>query len=217
MPGWPDEGRRIVQAPHLRDLLERTTKHQSRFHRVFNAGSGEGGYSPLLLSLPGVKSVMESDVNLCNRRPHEISPKQLFFGASLDAIPIADGTVDLVLCTEVLEHIEKHEQALDEITRVIVPRGWLLITVPTPPAVQDSAHAREGYTPEQLSRMLCERGLEIVETRFCMYFFFRLLLKTWPRLRFRPRLLIRTLAGFDRLCAIGPPMDLMILARARAC
>jgi SAM-dependent methyltransferase len=211
--GWPDEGRRIVQSPHLQALLDRAAGRAGRFRRVFNAGSGEGGYSQLLLALPGVESVLESDFSYQRYQPTRLDPKQAFFGASLTSIPLADATVDLVLCTEVLEHIQEDGDALDEIARVMTPGGWLVMTVPTPPAVPDPAHVREGYRAEDLARMLVDRGFAVAETRFCMHFFFRWILSNWPRLPWSPRILIRTAAGLDRLLPIGPPMDLMILAQ----
>jgi SAM-dependent methyltransferase len=216
MPGWPDEGRRIVQGPHLRILLDRATQKSRCFRSVFNAGAGEGGYSPLLLALPGVESVVESDFGWRARGPAKIDSRQRFFGASLTNVPLADRSVDLVLCTEVLEHIAAHDQALDEITRVMTPGGWLLITVPTPPAPHDPAHVREGYRPEELGDMLRQRGFEVVEYRFCMHFFFRFLLRNWSRFPWCPRILVRTLGMLDKLILIGPPMDLMMLAQLRA-
>jgi SAM-dependent methyltransferase len=213
MPGWPDEARRIVQGPHLRALLGRALETTACFRRVFNAGAGEGGYSPLLLGLPGVVAVLESDFSYRSCRPERLDRKQVFFGASLTSIPLADASVDLILCTEVLEHIEAHEDALDEIARITAPGGWLLITVPTPPAPPDANHAREGYRPEELTSMLARRGFAVAETRFCMHFFFRWLLAQWPGLPWSPRILIRTVAMLDRLLPVGPPMDLMILAR----
>jgi SAM-dependent methyltransferase len=213
MPSWPDEGRRIVQGPPLRALLERAAKESHHFRCVFNAGSGEGGYSPLLLELPGVQRVIESDFGWRSQQPPQIDPRQVFFCASLVSIPVSDQTANLVLCTEVLEHIPEHEQALDEITRVTTTGGWLLITVPTPPAPPDANHVREGYRPEELEAMLQHRGFEVIETRFCMRYFFRFLLAHWWRLPWCPRILTRTFAALDRLIPIGPPMDLMILAR----
>jgi len=213
MPGWPDEGRQIVQSPHLRAMLERATRESRRFRRVFNAGAGEGGYSPLLVSLPAVELVIESDYSYGRCRPRRIDPKQLFFCSALESIPLASRTFDLVLCTEVLEHVAEHDEALDELARVMKPGGWLLITVPTPPAIPDQAHVREGYRPEELRRMLVERGFEVVETRFCMYYFFRFVLGTWPRLPWCPRILIRSLSRLDTWIRLGPPMDLMLLAR----
>ena len=216
MPGWPDEGRRIVQGPHLRALLARVSSGNGRRLRcVFNAGAGEGGYSPLLLGLPGVESVVESDFGWNIHNPRRIDPKQVFLCSTLASIPLKDRAFDLVLCTEVLEHIEEHERALDEMARVISSGGWLLITVPTPPAVHDPAHVREGYRPNELTAMLTRRGFQIVDSRFCMYFWFRFVLVLTKRLpaRCTPRILIRGLAGLDKLLPLGKPMDLMILAR----
>jgi SAM-dependent methyltransferase len=213
MPGWPDEGRRIVQGPHLKVLLSRATKESQQFRRVFNAGAGEGGYSALLLGLPGVESVIESDFGWRSSQPRRIDARQHFFGSSLTFIPLADRTMDLILCTEVLEHIQEHEQALDELVRIMNPGGWLLITVPTPPAPPDPAHVREGYRPEELAGMLRQKGFEVVESRLCMHFFFRFLLGKWSRLLWCPRILVRTLGVLDRLLLIGPPMDLMMLAQ----
>jgi SAM-dependent methyltransferase len=214
MPGWPDEGRRIVQMPLLIELMKRASMDSRKFRHVFNAGAGEGGYAPLLLSLPGVERSFETDFGYRTHLPQRIDPKQTFFGASLESIPLADRSIDFILCTEVLEHIEHDEQALDELTRVLRPLGWLLITVPTPPAPHDPAHVREGYRPEQLRSMLEKRSFEVLEIRRCMYFFFRFLLAHWWRVPFWcPRIFIRSLASLDRGIPVGPPMDLMVLAR----
>lgn len=214
MPGWVDEGRRIVQGPVLKRLIERAVREQHRFQRVLNAGAGEGGFAFLLATLPGIEHLIETDVSFAGGRAH-VSPKQAFFGASLTDVPLADRSVDFVLCTEVLEHIRDDHKALKELARVLAPGGWLLVSVPTPPAVFDRAHVREGYRPEDLHRMLQEQGLEVLETQFCMYRLFRWILAHWENLRYRPRILIRSLSYLDRLLPLGPPMDLIILARSR--
>jgi SAM-dependent methyltransferase len=215
MPGWPDEGRRIVQKPCLEALLRQVAAKSphSKVYATYNAGAGECGYSPLLLGLSGVQLAAESDFGWRSGRPPSIDPKQVFFCASLTAIPLVPEKFDLVLCTEVLEHVAEHDEALDELARILKPGGWLLITVPTPPAVPDPAHVREGYRLPELSGMLKDRGVEVVDTAFCMHYFFRLVLRLWPHLRWRPRGFIRTLSYLDRVFPIGPPMDLMVLAR----
>jgi SAM-dependent methyltransferase len=47
-----------------------------------------------------------------------------------DAIPLGHGAVDLVWCSETLEHIPDVAHALVEIRRVLKPDGRLLLTVP---------------------------------------------------------------------------------------
>ena len=211
MPGWVDEGRRIVQGPVLERLIERAAR-QCSFPRVLNAGSGERGLAFLLAGLPALKQLLETDINVTSGRARVVA-NQAFFGSSLTAIPLPARSVDLILCTEVLEHIPDDDMALDELARVLVPTGWLLISVPTPPAVPDPDHVREGYKPEDLRRMLEDRGFDVLEMQFCMYRFFRWILTNWQELPYRPSFLIRGLSYLDRLLPLGPPMDLVLLAR----
>ena len=45
---------------------------------------------------------------------------------SVEALPVDDGSFDLVLCTQVLEHVEDPAQAVRELHRVTAPRGRVL-------------------------------------------------------------------------------------------
>ncbi len=148
MPSWPDEGRRIVQGPVLKRLFRKAAHQQHHFRRVLNAGTGESGFAFLLASLPGVEQLIETDISVAGGRAR-ITSKQVFFCSSLTDIPLADHTIDFILCTEVLEHIPDDQKALDELARVLAPEGWLLISVPTPPAVPDPACSASsvGYLP----------------------------------------------------------------------
>lgn len=47
-----------------------------------------------------------------------------------DPIPLEDNTGDLVICTEVLEHVPDPKKFLSELIRVTKPGGMLLLTVP---------------------------------------------------------------------------------------
>lgn len=214
MPGWIDEGRRIVQTPVLKRLIARCVTQRQRFRNVLNAGAGEAGFAFLLATLPGIEHLIDTDIDYAGRRA-QVTSKQAFFSASLTDIPLADRSIDFVLCTEVLEHIPDDQKALNELTRVLAPEGWLLVSVPTPPAVFDRAHVREGYKPQDLHKMLQERGFEVFDTQYCMYRFFRWVLANWDSLPYRPRVLIRSLSYLDRLLPLGPPMDLIVLAQSR--
>ncbi|MFZ5835415.1 MAG: class I SAM-dependent methyltransferase [Pseudomonadota bacterium] len=50
--------------------------------------------------------------------------------ASALALPFPDGCFDVVLCSEVLEHIPDYQSALDEVRRVLKPGGTLAVSVP---------------------------------------------------------------------------------------
>jgi SAM-dependent methyltransferase len=50
--------------------------------------------------------------------------------APLDRLPVADASFDAILCTEVLEHLDKPEESLRELCRVLKPDGRLFLSVP---------------------------------------------------------------------------------------
>lgn len=45
-------------------------------------------------------------------------------------LPFAANTFDVVVCSEVLEHLPNYERTLDEIARVLKPRGRFALSVP---------------------------------------------------------------------------------------
>src|ERR1041384_5163354 len=171
LPGWVDAGRFIVQTPHFRSLLQRVARETPYVETILNAGAGEGLYSPLLIKFSNAKQIVELDASFGGR--HLTDPRQRLVTASLTALPVPSDSVDLILCSEVLEHIDADERALSELARVLSSGGWLLISVPKPPAVYDPAHVREGYQPEDLRAMLEEYDLEVVDIQFCMHAIFR--------------------------------------------
>jgi len=212
MPGWVDEGRRLVQVSHLEEMLRRANLDHSQARQVLNAGAGEGLYSDLLASIPEASSIVEFDVSYAHHNRAKRFGSQMFVAASLTAIPFRSSHFDLILCSEVLEHVPDDRAALNELVRVMRVGGWLLISVPTLPAVFDPNHVREGYTAEDLSGLLEDRKLDICAVTFCMHATFKFFLRS-HRPGLTPKAWVWLLAWLDRRFPIGSPMDLIILAR----
>lgn len=85
---------------------------------------------------------------------------------SSDAISDWTGSFDLVVLSEVLEHIQNDEGALDTVRQLLGEGSWLLLTVPADPKLwnaedEQAGHVRR-YTREELRRKLTKRGFEIV-------------------------------------------------------
>jgi SAM-dependent methyltransferase len=178
---------------------------------VLNAGCGEGLFAPLLLEVGRADLQVELDLSLASGK-HLRSRHQRYVCGSLTHIPLRTESIDVVLCSEVLEHIPDDRAAVAELARVLTGSGWLLVSVPTPPAVPDANHVREGYSREELLRLLGEHGLRCEASRTCMHLCFRSVLRYWRPGRL-PRALITSLARIDRVLPVGPPMDLVVLAR----
>jgi SAM-dependent methyltransferase len=210
-PGWPDAGRRVVQRPALVSLIGQAAtdaRSGTRIQRALNAGAGEGLHTPVIRRFVGDALLLEFDVS----HPAERPPDGERFCASLTAIPLPDASIDLAVCTEVLEHVPDDDRAVAELRRVLTRNGALVLSVPTPPAVFDPAHVREGYTLEDLSTLFARHGLRIDEARYCMHACFKMVLQYWRPYRV-PLGLIVALAWLDRWLRVGTPMDLVVLAR----
>lgn len=91
-------------------------------------------------------------------------------GTILD-MPYEDGTFDVVLASEILEHVPEDVQAISELERILAPGGVMAVTVPRwmPEAVcwrlSDEYHANEGghiriYKADELRAKLEATGLE---------------------------------------------------------
>ena len=50
--------------------------------------------------------------------------------ADISSLPFRDNVADIVVCTEVLEHIPYTHKALEEMSRILKRKGYLVITVP---------------------------------------------------------------------------------------
>lgn len=79
------------------------------------------------------------------------------------ALGFADDSFDVVLCTEMLEHISEPQRAIDEMRRVLRPGGVLLLTTRFLFPIHDAPHDYFRYTKYGLRHLL--RRFEIVELR----------------------------------------------------
>jgi SAM-dependent methyltransferase len=85
----------------------------------------------------------------------------------ITAIPFADETFDVILCSHVLEHVQDDCRALREIARVLRPDGWALINVPSDPgrteiyeddSIVDPKARVEHFGQEDHVRVYSQRG-----------------------------------------------------------
>ena len=73
------------------------------------------------------------------------------------------GSYDSVICSEVLEHVDEHEELLDALCALLRPGGRLLLTVPLRPElwtqVDDHVGHRRRYKNGELAELCRQRGL----------------------------------------------------------
>ncbi len=79
-----------------------------------------------------------------------------------DKWPIADGSVDVILCTETLEHVPEPSVFLTEASRCLKHTGRLLLTVPFAARWHYIPHDYWRFTPSALDMLLSAAGFRRV-------------------------------------------------------
>ena len=149
---------------------------------VVEVGSGEGHLLAHLRPLkPGARFVgLELSRDLAREagQTHR-DARTSFVAGSAYALPVAAGTVDALLCCETLEHLERPEDALLEVRRVLRPRGRALLSVPREPLWRALNLARGRYVTDlgntpghvghysagSFSRLVHRAGLRVIARR----------------------------------------------------
>ncbi len=136
--------------------------------RVFDAGCGTGRnlveFGPLGTAAGADTS--DTAVRFCRERGLDG-----VIESSVEELPYDDGSFDLILATDVLEHVEHDDRGARELRRVVSDRGRLLVTVPAYQWMwshhDDSHHHMRRYTRPRLRTLLTGAGWEpIVQTYF---------------------------------------------------
>jgi SAM-dependent methyltransferase len=142
-------------------------------------------------------------------------------GSVLD-LPFRDGTFDVVTAFDVLEHCAPEERALEELCRVLVPGGRLLLSVP---AYQwawtdfdvDNGHHRR-YTRERAATAVERSGLVVERATYAFSTVFPLFTAERVGRRLRDRFSGRTSTGpadVVSVPAVPPALERVLLALTR--
>ncbi len=141
------------RGPILRFMLDaaRTVPQDSR---VLDVGAGDAPYAELFAHTDYVTLDWEGS-------PHA-GARTAAVSASADAIPLPDASFDVVVLTQVLEHVRRPAVVLAEIARVLRPGATLFASVPFVWELHEEPHDYWRYTPYALAALLEDAGLEPV-------------------------------------------------------
>lgn len=108
--------------------------------RVLDIGCGSGRHTAAVARYKGVQ-VLGADINLSDiveTKKRLIFQERLegkrgrwdLLAANINRLPFRDNFFDLIVCSEILEHIPDHRRAVAEVTRVLKPGRDLVVSVP---------------------------------------------------------------------------------------
>ncbi|MBC8159611.1 MAG: methyltransferase domain-containing protein [Roseiflexaceae bacterium] len=168
MPWRPDyvkwrEGRiwqEHIQGERLR--LIRRYGGELAGRRVLDLGAGMGG-TAVALALAGAQPLAyEYNPAYCTitrlRAARYALDLPVINGAG-EALPFANGTFDLAICWDVLEHVQNPEQLIAELARVVRPGGRVLITAINRFAWRDPHYHMPllNWLPRPLAELIIDR------------------------------------------------------------
>jgi SAM-dependent methyltransferase len=144
-----------VSSDRLRDVYERRAEEQyaepwtfdpreRKFAHVWSlveqqlpceafldAGCGDGRYLAAVARAHGAARIVGTDISeriLATARSAAVPFEPELARANLESLPFGDAEFDLVLCSQVVEHLLDVDAGLGELARVLRPNGTLILT-----------------------------------------------------------------------------------------
>ena len=136
-------------------------------------GGADGPMTPTIESLFDIVLTFDYSKTFLKRIEVKTKKTVCLFGDA-HFMPLQDHTIDMIVCSEVLEHATIPTQLLTEIQRVIKKSGTVILSVPNESILSirrkikithtqaDDTHVNF-FTPETLKKMLYRTGLALVD------------------------------------------------------
>jgi 2-polyprenyl-3-methyl-5-hydroxy-6-metoxy-1,4-benzoquinol methylase len=186
---WTGKSREYVHPKHL--LPETDEQYWYLSHLgpeavLLDVGCGHGMHAMKAARRCSRVSALDKDqgaLQLGQRAGRAAGVTNIWFLAAdvEDGLPVRSGGFDVVLCLDLLEHVDKRDLVLAEIRRALKPEGKLLLAVPNRDtswkrrlaaaglfAYSDPDHKIE-YTREELEEELGRSGFELASLQPTVY------------------------------------------------
>lgn len=122
---------------------------------VLDAGAGTGPYRDFF------SHCNYKTQDFCQTPSNEDKYTEMDYICDITDIPVPDRSFDVIICSEVLEHVPEPIEVIKEFSRILRPGGRLLLTAPLVCALHQEPYIfYGGYTPYWYQRFLPENEFE---------------------------------------------------------
>lgn len=222
---------RILGIPHIgfrsRSKIIFKLIKNLKTKKMLDAGCGYGIYSFTLAD----KGYQINAIDLERKRINKIEEMKKEYPkikdniianvGSLTNLPFPKENFDLVLCSEVIEHIKEDQKAFSELSRVLKKEGSLVFTVPTKSKNNQKeykrfGHVRVGYSLDDFKNLAIKNNLKIEKVEFYEYALGNWAFRIHNILKNKIMIAITfylfyTIALLDNLIKIGSPNGIIVL------
>jgi SAM-dependent methyltransferase len=172
----------LLRAWYIRKELRKCRKERAGSISVLDAGSGFGQYTWSMMKLSDKWKITGIDVKSeqiddCNEFIRKIKKEgQVEFREGDLTIMNEERAYDLILCVDVMEHIENDLLVLKNFRRALRPGGQLIISTPSDQGGSDvhggqtesfiEEHIRDGYNINDIREKLRSAGFDQVDAKY---------------------------------------------------
>ena len=158
--------------------LKRTLKSEIKNNStVLDIGSYDGFASGKLTEIYSNLNIILVDLDMSGLVKAKQKNLYAIYGSALN-LPVGDSTVDVVLCLDLIEHIDDDSKVIEEISRVLRKDGRFILTTPKENGVsfplldrkrtleinKGWGHVRLGYSKNQIESLLHTHNLTSEKT-----------------------------------------------------
>lgn len=150
-----------------RQWLEATLAAIPAGRSILDAGAGECQYAPACAHLDYTSQDFSQydGAGQAGLQMGSWDTSRIDIVSDITAIPVPDASFDVVMCTEVLEHVPRPIDALTELARALKPGGLLIVTAPMMSLTHFAPyHFATGFNRYFYEEVLPPLGVDVVET-----------------------------------------------------
>ncbi|MGH2665075.1 class I SAM-dependent methyltransferase [Flavobacterium sp.] len=149
-------GERLETYVYTRDTIDHLHRYAiiSKYVEgkvVLDIASGEGYGTNLISKKAKFVYGVDIDAQSVADAKHKYQKENIeFLVGSTDAIPLQDGSVDVLISYETIEHHDRHEEMMQEVKRVLKPGGIHIISTPDKYFYSDKRNFKNKFHVKEL-------------------------------------------------------------------
>lgn len=125
--------------------------------QILDIGCGDRQYEK---HIDATNNYVGLDVEVSGRKEEDKIADIYYDGVN---IPFQDSSIDIIICTQVLEHVQNPEGLVDEMYRVLKKDGLMYITVPFFWGEHEVPYDFRRYTSYGIKKLFLNQGFEVIE------------------------------------------------------
>lgn len=171
----------LLRAWHIHKEIRKWARKKSEGIQILDAGAGFGQYTYYLSRLNRQWNIIAVDVKQdqvsdCNEFFQKIHRSNVIFKVADLTSFMRKECFDLILCVDVMEHIEEDQKVFENFYQSMKKEGMLLISTPSDQGGSDvhekgeesfiEEHVRNGYNADEIKAKLKKAGFSKVSVRY---------------------------------------------------